>query len=274
MLRRQTSQRRRTTYAPALAEHLSLDDSCGGCSLRTGPITRWVNSPQSPSLHGSFTLIVNFSKIARLYFGLTRLGRQVMFGAESIFKGGLMLRCRSFSFFLATLFVMNFGAACSNSNTKTPTQSPDTRVADEAAIRAAVIEWSKAAKAKDVNKAVSFYADDAMVFADKGPLEKGKDNIRADWEQVLALPGPGLTFATTGVDVARSGDMAYDYGTYDFATADKKGNIIDAKGKYVVVWKKQADGSWKVAVDIDNGDAAPAPQPVKRKHTARKRRHH
>jgi len=184
-----------------------------------------------------------------------------------------MLRCRSFSLLLAALFVMNFVAACSNSSTKTPAQPPDTRAADETAIRVAVIEWSKAAQAKDVNKAVSFYADDAMQFVDKGPLVKGKDNIRTGWEQMLALPGPGLTFATTRVEVARSGDMAYEYGTYDFAKADKRGNVIDEKGKYVLVWKKQADGSWKVAADIDNRDA-PARQPMKRKHPARKRRRH
>jgi uncharacterized protein (TIGR02246 family) len=184
-----------------------------------------------------------------------------------------MLRSRSFFILLATLVAMSFVAACS---TPKPAQPPDTRAADEAAIRAAVIDWSKAAQAKDVNKAVSFYADDAMQFADKGPLVKGKDNIRAGWEQMLAMPGPGLTFATTGVEVARSGDMAYEYGTYDFATKDKKGGITDEKGKYVVVWKKQADGSWKVAADIDNGDAAPAPPPPAPKHkpAAHKKRRH
>jgi uncharacterized protein (TIGR02246 family) len=185
-----------------------------------------------------------------------------------------MRRSLSFSSLLAALFLMNFVGACSNSGMKTPAQPPDTRAADEAAIRGAVIEWSKAAQAKDLNKAVSFYADDAMQFADKGPLVEGKDNIRTGWEQMLALPGPGLTFATTAVEVARAGDMAYEYGTYDFATKDKKGKIIDEKGKYVVVWKKQADGSWKVAADIDNRDAAPAPQPVKRNHATRKGKHH
>ena len=183
-----------------------------------------------------------------------------------------MLRSRSFSLWLVALFVMNFVEACSNPGTKTPAQPPDTRAADDAAIRAAVIEWSKAAQAKDVNKAVLFYADDAMRFADKGPLVKGRDKIRTGWEQMLVLPGPGLTFATTGVEVARAGDMAYEYGTYDFATEDKNGKIIDEKGKYVDVWKKQADGSWKVAADIDNRDAVPAQ--VKRKHATRKRRHH
>jgi len=185
-----------------------------------------------------------------------------------------MSRSRSLFLLLAALLAMNFLAACSTPKSAPP---PDTRAADEAAIRAAVIDWSKAAQAKDVNKAVSFYADDAMQFADKGPLVKGKDNIRIGWEQMLAMPGPGLTFATTGVEVARSGDLAYEYGTYDFATRDKKGEITDEKGKYVTVWKKQADGSWKVAADIDNRDAAPAPPPPappKHKPAAHKKRRH
>jgi uncharacterized protein (TIGR02246 family) len=176
-----------------------------------------------------------------------------------------MSRSRSLFLLLVALLAMNFVAACSNQQ-KQAAQPPDTRAADEAAIRAAVIDWSKAAQAKDANKATSFYADDAMQFDDKGPLVKGKDNIRAGWEQMLAMPGPGLTFATTGVEVARSGELAYEYGTYDFATRDKKGEITDEKGKYVTVWKKQADGSWKVAADIDNRDAAPAPPPPAAKH--------
>jgi len=182
-----------------------------------------------------------------------------------------MARTHSFLSFVAALVAVSFVFGCS----KQPVEPPDTRAADEAAIRAAVVAWSKASQAKDVNAAVAVYADNALQFADKGPLVTGKDNIRKGWEQMLALPGPGLTFATTGVEVARSGDLAYEYGTYDFATQNKKGKITDLKGKYVVVWKKQADGSWKVAADIDNEDAAPAPPPApaKRKPAHKKRRH-
>jgi uncharacterized protein (TIGR02246 family) len=183
-----------------------------------------------------------------------------------------MARSRSFLLLVAALFAMNFVVACSTQPQK-PVQPPDTRAADEAAIRANVVAWSQASQAKDVNKALSFYADDAIQMPDRGALVKGKENIRKGWEQMLALPGPGLTFATTGVEVARSGDIAYEYGTYDFATKDKKGRVYNEKGKYLVCWKKQADGSWKVAVDMDNPDAAPAPPP-KRKTAARKRRHH
>jgi ketosteroid isomerase-like protein len=91
-------------------------------------------------------------------------------------------------------------------------------------------------------------------FPDKGPAAKGKENIRKNWAPLLAAPGPGLSFQTTTVEIARSGEIAYETGTYNFATADKKGKSTDEKGKYVVVWKKQTDGSWKVVVDIDNPD--------------------
>jgi len=141
---------------------------------------------------------------------------------------------------------------CSTQTAQQPAPPPDTRKADEAAIRAASTEWSKAAQAKDLDKGVSPYAEDAIYFSDKGAMVKGKNSIRMAWKDMLALPGPGLSFTTSYVEVARSGDLAYEYGTYDFVTEEKKGKPHDEKGKYVTVWKKQADGTWKVVADIDN----------------------
>ncbi|MBA2471329.1 MAG: hypothetical protein H0V41_03460 [Pseudonocardiales bacterium] len=53
--------------------------------------------------------------------------------------------------------------------------------------------------------------------------------------------------------MARSGDLAYSTGTYAFANPP-----ID-KGKFVDVWKKQADGSWKAVIDIFNSDLPVTP---------------
>ncbi|MGA7839792.1 MAG: DUF4440 domain-containing protein [Candidatus Acidiferrales bacterium] len=128
------------------------------------------------------------------------------------------------------------------------------RAADEAAIRAASAAWSQSATAKDLDKAVSFYADDALVLPDKAPAITGNENIRKNWAPLLALPGPGLSWKTGSVVVARSGELAYETGAYNFVTTDKKGKSTDYKGKYLLIWKKQSDGSWKVAVDTDNGD--------------------
>jgi len=145
-------------------------------------------------------------------------------------------------------------AMCACSQSAQQAQAPDTRAADETAIRAASADWSKAAQAKDLDKCVAPFADDAIAMYPKMPLAQGKDNIRKGWQETLAMPGPGLSFTTTGVEVARSGDIAWEHGTYEMSTADKKGKVSTEKGKYVTVWKKQADGSWKVAADIDNAD--------------------
>lgn len=163
-----------------------------------------------------------------------------------------MSKFRSRLLLFVAAFAMIISVACTEQTAQKPAAPPDTRKADEAAIRAASSDWSKASQAKDLDKATSYYTDDAIFFVNNGARVKGKDAIKMAWKPMLDAPGPGLTFETTYVEVARSGDLAYEYGTYDLKTEPKKGKVTDEKGKYVVVWKKQADGSWKAAIDIDN----------------------
>ena len=163
-----------------------------------------------------------------------------------------MSKFRSRLLLFVAAFAMIISVACTEQTAQKPAAPPDTRKADEAAIHAASSDWSKASQAKDLGKATSYYTDDAIFFVNNGARVKGKDAIKMAWKPMLDSPGPGLTFETTYVEVARSGDLAYEYGTYDLKTEPKKGKVTDEKGKYVVVWKKQADGSWKAAIDIDN----------------------
>ncbi len=156
---------------------------------------------------------------------------------------------------LAALFAMLLTTGCYRAGEKDgQAQHQQARAAAEAAVRAASAAWSQSATAKDLDKAVSFYADDALEMPDKAPAIKGKDNIRKNWASMLSLPGPGLSWQTSSVEVTRSGELAYETGAYNFVTTDKNGQTDDVKGKYVVVWKKQLDDSWKVVVDTDNTD--------------------
>jgi uncharacterized protein (TIGR02246 family) len=159
----------------------------------------------------------------------------------------------------AFLLIAGLIAGCSTGGGDQPqpqvaVQPADTRASEEAAIRAASAAWSQASAAKDVDKTVSFYGDGAVVMSPKAPAVHGSENIRKGWAEGFATPGPGLSWRTTAVEVARSGDLAYENGTYDFVTTGKDGKTSDEKGKYLVIWKKQADGAWKVAVDMDNTD--------------------
>jgi len=107
---------------------------------------------------------------------------------------------------------------------------------------------------KDLNKCVSFYTDDASVLPFNAPIATGKDQIRKVWSQLMSNPGYSLRFGSTKVEVARSADLAYEIGTFDLTLADQAGKTAAMRGKYVVAWKKQANGEWKAAADIFNTD--------------------
>ena len=129
-----------------------------------------------------------------------------------------------------------------------PVETPDTRAADEATIRADDADFAKAAAAKDLDKCMSLYEDDAVFISSGSPAMIGKDNIRTVIQRMLAAPMQ-LTIHTASVDVARSGDLAMDRGTVQSAVTDKKGKTTTQTSEYVLVWKKGADGVWKIAAD-------------------------
>ncbi len=160
---------------------------------------------------------------------------------------------------LGTLMLLGVGLACSKENeererAEEQREHADTRAADEAAIGALSAEWSKGMAGKDVAKCVSFYAEDASMFPDRAPIATGKEAIHAVWAALLTTPGFAGSFKTTKVEVAKSSDVAYETGTFELTTNDKKGKPQTEKGKYVVVWKRQADGNWKAVADIYNAD--------------------
>lgn len=142
-------------------------------------------------------------------------------------------------------------------------EAADTRVADAGAIRAAEQDWSNAAAAKELSRTLSFYADDASMFAPNAPIATGKDAIRAIWSQEFANPGFAISWQTAKVEVSRSRDLAYTRGTYEFTLSDLKGRPFTDRGKYVVVWKKHADGNWKAVADIWNSDLPPPGAPTR-----------
>ena len=126
------------------------------------------------------------------------------------------------------------------------------RGAEEAALKALDAEWSKAAASKNVDKTVSYYADDAIVMPSNSPALTGKEAIRAMWQGMLGAPNFSGGWTATKVDVAQSGDLAYITGTYEISETGADGKPMTDKGKYLEVWKKQADGSWKCVADMFN----------------------
>ena len=129
---------------------------------------------------------------------------------------------------------------------------------EEQAIRAADAQWSQAASAKDLERTLSFYTDDAILPWPNAPAAVGRDAIRAVWAEEFKDPAYSLSWRMEEAVVARSGDLAYSRGSYD-ATYTPGDHAVREHGKYLAVWKKQPGGAWKVAVDMYNPDAPAVP---------------
>ena len=140
-----------------------------------------------------------------------------------------------------------------------PAPAPDTRAADEAAVRKADADWVKAAQTKNVEDWLGFYTDDVVVLAPNDKTAMGKQSARKSVGELLALPGLSFSWAPTKVEVAKSGDLAYLYGTYQMMATGPDGKPMSDNGKMVEIWKKQADGSWKCIVDTWNTDLPAMP---------------
>lgn len=125
----------------------------------------------------------------------------------------------------------------------------------EDTILAADAAWLKVYQAKDLAKSVAFCDEQGSTLAPNAPIATGKDAI----EKVIAddFVHDNITWHANKVGVARSGDLGYTSGTTEMNSKDASGKTVVYNGKYLTMWKKQKDGSWRVLYDMFNSDLPP-----------------
>ena len=139
-----------------------------------------------------------------------------------------------------------------------PPPPPDTSAADEKTIRDGEVAWNADWAAKDADKIMGHYADDATLMVPDVPLMKGKDAIRAGLKDVPADKNLALAFTSTTVAISK--DLAYTRGTYSMTDTNPKTKKPETeKGNGFTVCKRQADGSWKAIEDIATQEAPAMP---------------
>ena len=153
-------------------------------------------------------------------------------------------------------------AAC----TQPPTAPPDTREQDAAAIKKADTGAGGAATARNVDALMAFYTDEMTLMPPNAAMIAGRDNVKKYLTDMMNLPDFSLAWQPTRAEAARSGDIGYSIGTYHVMFTAPDGGMVMEDGKYTTVWKKQPDGTWKVAVDMFNSNTPlPAPPATKPK---------
>ena len=98
----------------------------------------------------------------------------------------------------------------------------------------------------------SWFADDGVALGNGAAPLVGKVAIAksAQW-----LPKDyQLTWTPTDAMMGPSGDMGYTWGHYEGHSKDANGNPVLTSGRYITMWRKEADGSWKVVLDAGSNE--------------------
>ncbi len=143
----------------------------------------------------------------------------------------------------AALMAASLGACNPPPNTK-----PKVDVAKETATITAIFDaQSAAAKAKDVDKLTEADSDDYLGFYPGFAPVKGRDGDVAANKQAFTDPAFAYSQKSTRIDVAASGDMASQVGTYEqSATNPVTKKVETTSGNLVGTWRKDASGAWRL----------------------------
>ena len=143
--------------------------------------------------------------------------------------------------------------------------------ADRTAIRQAQENDVKLTKAQDWKGSLALYSDDAIQMPAHQPAVQGKAAIQA-WME--AFP-PFSNFQEHSLEIDGQGNLAYDRGTYSMTLNNNGAGPMVDQGKYLTIWRKQADALWKISRVIFNSDyPLPAPQKPEVQQERTKTHHH
>jgi uncharacterized protein (TIGR02246 family) len=115
------------------------------------------------------------------------------------------------------------------------------------ALEEEIAAWTKAYNQGDAAGCTAVYAEDAMMLPPNQPMVRGKQAIKEFNQRMLDQVGG--TISNRIVEASVEGDLAYQVGTY--AITDTK---TPDQGKFVNIFRRQQEGSWKILVAIYNSD--------------------
>ena len=110
-------------------------------------------------------------------------------------------------------------------------------------------QWSEGWRKGDAAMVAAIFADDGVQLAGNGKIIKGRQQIMERQKAAMAGADAGVKVTVTTTSVWLDGETAYETGKYKYEYTEKGKAGVD-EGRYVTIWKRQKDGSWKLTMDM------------------------
>ncbi len=109
--------------------------------------------------------------------------------------------------------------------------------------------FEKMASENGIASAFYYFADEnAVIKRENDTLILGKENIKIYYEK-KSINNATINWTPDFINVSDCGDLGYTYGKYTRKMKDKEGKIVEHKGIFHTVWKRQKDDKWKYVWD-------------------------
>jgi len=114
-------------------------------------------------------------------------------------------------------------------------------------------QFEEAMSRGDAAACAAVYTDDAKILPPDSPALTGKQAAQGLWQSIIDMGVKGISLQT--LELEEMGDRAVERGAATIDIQGEGGQTIQASAKFIVLWRRQADGAWKWHWDCFNFDA-------------------
>ena len=150
----------------------------------------------------------------------------------------------------SALSCLTFGLGCQTRQVPAPFSE-----ADRAAIRQAGEAFARYAQATPRNDKASaaYYEENALMLAPNRAPIRG----RAEIGVFLAAFPPFSNYRLETLEIEGRADLAYERGVTSLTLAPGGAAPAEWRSKYLIIWRRQADGSWRISREMFTPDGPP-----------------
>lgn len=156
---------------------------------------------------------------------------------------------------LSVCFLVGCGAPVAKDEPSTAKGIAAITAEDKASITSQSEKFGVAMMAADWEAISLHYSADAVLYAPNAPAVTGREEIK----KFFAAFPPVKDFVAKSIEIEGYGDLAYHRGTVTFTMVMPDGKEVKESGKFIEIYRKQADGSWLMTRDMFNSDTPVAP---------------